>query len=176
MTKEDAINLFKEWLYAGIDINDNCFRCLRVEEQDAVMMAIFALEQEPCDECKYKTFTELYFHTDPEMVEQEPCEDAISRDAVLDTTICEGISCNECSFNEIDGESGCLLHARIDELPPVTPSRRKGHWRKTPKAVMGEGYMWYCDNCEYEVYQDSSRDYPSEKFCPNCGAEMGDAE
>lgn len=31
------------------------------------------LEQEPCcDECKYKTFTELYFHTDPEMVEQEP--------------------------------------------------------------------------------------------------------
>lgn len=35
--------------------------------------------QEPCEECKYKTFTELYFHTDPEMVEQEPCDDAISR-------------------------------------------------------------------------------------------------
>lgn len=32
------------------------------------------LTQEPCDVCKYKTFTELYFHTDPEMLEQEPCE------------------------------------------------------------------------------------------------------
>ena len=53
-------------------------------------------------------------------LEQEPCNDAISRKAVLDTTICEGISCNECSFNEIDGEPGCLLHARIDELPSVT--------------------------------------------------------
>ena len=53
-------------------------------------------------------------------LEQEPCNDAISRKAVLNTTICEGISCNECSFNEIDGEPGCLLHARIDELPSVT--------------------------------------------------------
>lgn len=49
---------------------------------------------------------------------------------------------------------------------------KTGHWIKTPKAVMGEGYMWYCDKCEHQVYQDSSRDYPSEKYCPNCGAKM----
>jgi len=48
----------------------------------------------------------------------------------------------------------------------------KGHWIKTPKAVMGEGYMWYCNKCEYEVYQDSSKNYPSERYCPNCGAKM----
>lgn len=48
----------------------------------------------------------------------------------------------------------------------------KGHWIKTPKAVMGEGYMWYCDKCQYEVYQDTSKNYPSEKYCPNCGAKM----
>ena len=47
-----------------------------------------------------------------------------------------------------------------------------GRWIKTPKAVMGEGYMWFCDNCEHQVYQDSSRPYPSEKYCPNCGAKM----
>ena len=47
-----------------------------------------------------------------------------------------------------------------------------GRWVKTPKAVMGEGYMWYCNKCEHQVYQDSSRPYPSEKFCPNCGARM----
>lgn len=55
--------------------------------------------------------------------------------------------------------------------PSVTPIRPKGHWIKTPKAVMGEGYMWYCDKCEYQVYQDSSRDYPSERYCPNCGSD-----
>lgn len=60
--------------------------------------------------------------------EQEPCEDAISRQAVLDTTICDGISCNECSFNEIDGEPSCLLHARIDELPPVRPQEQTGQF------------------------------------------------
>lgn len=49
---------------------------------------------------------------------------------------------------------------------------KTGHWEKTPKAVMGEGYMWYCDKCGHEVYQDSSRDYPSENFCPHCGADM----
>lgn len=49
---------------------------------------------------------------------------------------------------------------------------KTGRWIKTPKAVMGEGYMWYCDKCEHQVYQDSSRPYPSEKYCPNCGARM----
>lgn len=47
-----------------------------------------------------------------------------------------------------------------------------GRWIKTPKAVMGEGYMWFCDKCEHQVYQDSSRPYPSENYCPNCGAKM----
>ena len=42
----------------------------------AMMMAISALEQSNCDDCKYKIFTNLYFHTDPEMAEQqEPCDD-----------------------------------------------------------------------------------------------------
>ena len=30
--------------------------------------------------------------------------------------LCEGISCNECSFNEIDGVPGCLLVERIEDL------------------------------------------------------------
>ena len=54
----------------------------------------------------------------------------------------------------------------------VFDEQKSGKWIKTPKAVMGEGYMWYCSECEYEVYQDSSKPYPSEKYCPNCGAKM----
>lgn len=46
--------------------------------------------------------------------------DLIKRKGIVDT-VCEGISCNECSFNEIDGESGCLLEYRIDQLPSAKP-------------------------------------------------------
>ena len=54
------------------------------------------------------------------VLERQPCEDCISR-KLLSDNICEGISCNECSFNEIDDESGCLLQKRLDELPSVQP-------------------------------------------------------
>lgn len=61
----------------------------------------------------------------------------------------------------------------IRNLPSVTPQEPKtGQWVKTPKAVMGEGYMWYCDRCKHQIYQDSSRPYPSENYCPNCGTKM----
>lgn len=63
-----------------------------------------------------------------------------------------------------------------EQEPSVAPKPKIGRWIKTPKAVMGEGYMWYCDKCEHQVYQDSSRPYPSEKYCPNCGAEMAESE
>ena len=59
-------------------------------------------------------------------LEQQPCEDCISR-KLLSDNICEGISCNECSFNEIDDESGCLLQKRLDELPSVQP-KPKTEW------------------------------------------------
>jgi DNA-directed RNA polymerase subunit RPC12/RpoP len=123
-------------------------------------------------------------------LEQQPCEDAISREAVLDTTICEGISCNECSFNEIDGESGCLLHARIDELPSVTQKsetvtefadicrecgakygkllkQKKGHWIET------EYHRWRCSVCREKGMSewDNIHDVRT-NFCPDCGAKM----
>lgn len=69
---------------------------------------------------------------------------------------------------ELEEEIEALIEAiELIEQKPII-----GHWVKTPKAVMGEGYMWYCDNCEHQVYQDSSRNYPSENYCPNCGAKM----
>jgi rubrerythrin len=68
-------------------------------------------------------------------------------------------------LTEKDGE-------KMREAIKALEQENIGCWIKTPKAVMGEGYMWFCDNCEYQVYQDSSRPYPSEKYCPNCGAKM----
>ena len=90
-------------------------------------------------------------------LEQEPCEDCISRQAVLDTTICKGISCNECSFNKIDGESGCLLHYRISKLPSVSPVRPTGKWipvsERLPKDLEPVNITWINHNLE-SYYKD----------------------
>ena len=78
----------------------------------------------------------------------EPCEDAISRDAVM------GLVARE--HSEWDD-----LYIDIAKLPSVTPSRRKGHWIK--KVDFGNCVDYVCSNC----FNEGTKDY-----CPNCGAEM----
>jgi len=111
---------------------------------------------------------------------RQPCEDAINRQAAIDE-VKFGIT-YATRFDIHTGGQKILFQAindelekaieRIKQLPSVSVAEKVGHWIKTPKAVMGEGYMWYCDKCEHQVYQDSSRPYPSEKYCPICGARM----
>lgn len=97
-------------------------------------------------------------------LEQLPCEDAISRQAVLDMTICDGISCNECSFNTCeDGQSGCLLGERISKIPPVTPQPKTGHWKYVTDKT--GHWVWECDKCGWQQRFNT-------KFCPDCGAKM----
>lgn len=113
-------------------------------------------------------------------LEQQPCDDCISRQAAQ--TKIKNI-CDEYRLSYEDGErkaatggSAYALGHAFDDLPSVNPAKKVGRWIKTPKAVMGEGYMWYCEKCEHQVYQDSSRPYPSENYCPNCGAKMAEQQ
>lgn len=101
------------------------------------------------------------------IAEQETCEDAVSRQAVIE--LCEGWWLGHTKEDDFATE--------IRALPSVNPQEPKtGHWIKTPIDVMGDGYMWYCNKCEHKVYQDSSRPYPSENYCPNCGAKMSEIQ
>ena len=107
--------------------------------------------------------------------EFKPCDDAISRQAVTDTTICEGISCNECSFNTCeDGQAGCLLKERVDKLPPVTPQQKTGHWIEHPEieTTTPEYLMFYecseCGNKQCFYKADTHR----RNYCGKCGAKM----
>lgn len=97
----------------------------------------------------------------------KPCDDAVDRaEAMTEIMMYAGnVKSDEEDIYIKVSDAVQLLR----ELPPVTSKPKMGRWVKTPKAIMGEGYMWYCDKCSHEVYQDSSRSYPSEKFCPNCG-------
>lgn len=85
-------------------------------------------------------------------------DDLINRKGIVDK-VCEGISCNECSFNEIDGESGCLLAYRIDQLPSA---QKTGRWQKYEGRF---DYNWECSECECSSYEKTD-------YCAHCGARM----
>ena len=93
-------------------------------------------------------------------LEQEPCDDAISREAVL------GL------FYDLDN-----LYERIKQLPSVHPSR-KGHWTstvcyaRTDNGVLLMGFE--CSECGKITFISPAMHTP--KGCPFCMADMRGAE
>ena len=85
-------------------------------------------------------------------LEQEPCEDAISRQTVLDMM----------QLKMSDKE----LYKAVYDLPSVTPKPKTGHWIYDKKSDLSKCSICgaYCPHDELgriETY-----------YCPNCGAKM----
>lgn len=98
----------------------------------------------------------------------EPCEDAISREAALNTINAMRVACDT---NDIADYYILLLEA-FKQLSSATPSRHKGHWIEE-RDDYGEIQGWHCDKC----YEDSGFTTDCKwHFCPNCGAEMSEKE
>lgn len=94
----------------------------------------------------------------------EPCEDTISRHAVLDLMQMR--------------MSGKELFKAVYELPPVTPKQRTGHWIEYTRVLIPEPInrweqAWYCSECGYgnQECEDGSA-WLEWKYCPNCGTKM----
>ena len=103
----------------------------------------------------------------------EPCEDAISRQAVLDAmyALCNtGETLKENPWR--DNPHIDAITDAIDDLPPVNPQPKTGHWeqygnywedkfkcsecgKEQPKILCGERIIGYWSD-----------------YCPNCGAKM----
>lgn len=92
------------------------------------------------------------------------CGDAVSREPFTDSTICEGFSCNECSFNRKD-KGGCILEERVMKLPSVTPQQKVGRWKFTVYDANQIGH-YECSECHWNVLMNVS------DYCPHCGAKM----
>lgn len=133
MTREEALEWFKD-RKKRYCLDDKC--------QQAEDMAIKALEQEPCEDeyikvpkkaMKYVTkgmvaynYKWLREHFDIERLvvcgEQEPCEDAISRQAVCN--IVDAI--RDC----ISVEGYWAILERLKRLPSVNPQPKTGHCKE----------------------------------------------
>ena len=155
----------------------------------SINKAIDALEQEPCTDAvsrtellraidtwdkfgcdadtklvPYKDHYIPYIHYDdvvkcikgmPPVTPIQPCTDAVSRQAVKEQMIKYGFYAPDMTVTEF-----------VEELPPVTPTRPKGHW------VYKEGIygVSFCDRCNFELTINDTN------FCPNCGARMESEE
>ena len=95
-----------------------------------------------CDKCN---------HYESDALSQQPCDDCISRQAVI----------------EITAETGALeTQARVRALPPVTPKEKTGKWETGYSLPDGE--YWKCMSCgEFIKVRARGMDY-----CGHCGARM----
>jgi len=99
-------------------------------------------------------------------LEQESCEDAISRQAVLSKIKEVCFSEEWLQFRVDNGSSGQrdFLINYIEQLPPVTPQLKTGRWINVDETHSK------CDRCE-AVFEITSPN-GEVNYCPNCGTKM----
>lgn len=96
-------------------------------------------------------------------LEQETSKDAVSRKAMLD------------AITEIDENINIDIYTNevreiIRELPPVTPTRKKGKWIEEPNRWLR------CSCCNSHHPHTSIYAIRGSNYCPKCGAEMESEE
>ena len=114
-------------------------------------------------------------------LEQEPCEDTISRQAVniLVDELARAISDERCCISR--GRSTATIMQDILDLPSVNPQEKTGHWIE--EEINEWSRKTYCSKCgesallEYvhvgDIYYGSAKGVIKKtNYCPHCGAKM----
>ena len=100
-------------------------------------------------------------------LEQEPCDDAISRQAVLEQTYLWSKDEFLRVTNPFD-----YLRKRINDIPPVNPQEPKtGHWINYIDKSGCMNFQGMCDKCGF-IHTFIDCHTSQYNFCPNCGCRM----
>ena len=134
------------------------------EEKDEIVFAINGVEKRVKTEDMITDMEKLQEQNTA--LEQEPCEDCISRQAVLDVIE---------ELKKIHFDRVIVLNKvceRVLELPPVTPQEPKtGHWIEKD-GFDGDTY-YNCSECgESWTTIEGTPWNNGMKYCPNCGVKM----
>lgn len=93
-------------------------------------------------------------------LEQEPCEDVVSRQAVLDLPRIKTHNVwGNVIYESVDVEN-------VRQLPPVTPQQKIGKW-----IYKKEEDSYRCSLCGFPCHKDNFGAIPT-KYCAGCGAVM----
>ena len=96
------------------------------------------------------------------MINNLPCDDAVSRDAVLDAI-------RRISLGQTDAvKVSMMTEDYVKHLPSVT--QKSGKWIELPKALNPNENPCKCSECGHIL--SFMNYYPKSNFCPNCGADM----
>ena len=147
MTREEAISCIKQIKFRGYLRGANPFY---EQDTEALEMAIQALSQESITTTNND---EPIFINYPIIT----CDDAVSREAVLDTLdrMDKTLDVDRTVENYKD-----LLKESYQVLPPVT--QKSGKWDSSCT----------CSVCGKWRILESEKNSGKYKFCPNCGAKM----
>ena len=122
-------------------------------------------EQEPCEDCDYSEIMDWEQDAKTGKAKpiywcerhKEPCDDAISRQAVLDLIVA-----NHTELNGLNVVMYSPYYKDIKQLPSVQPIKSKGEWERVTDKT---GHLvWEC-KCGWQ-------ERLSTNFCPNCGTDM----
>lgn len=189
MTKEEAIDIIK------------CLAWHTRPDEEDVEQAIKALEQQPCDlgdaredfmHDVYNTLDFLPTNNEANRIidsfdrvtrglEQQPCDDCISRQAVEKMIKAE---MPERGMWEIEGDTAketvcevCVdLIQELYKLPPAIPQEKTGRWISF--GIQGEidgqiVKVFVCSECgAISVFRMVDGEIVNGDLCPNCGCQM----
>ena len=117
-----------------------------------------------CDEISNEAYRKIMTHCE----EQEPCEDAISRqDAIKKVSeILKGV------FVEYED----IAQKAMNLLPSVKSQPKAGHWEWVQYDSNPNIGNWHCSECRCVVIEcgdkKSKSDIPLYKYCPQCGCRI----
>ena len=106
----------------------------------------------------------------------EPCEDAISRQAVI-----YGLAVIAKAKARSDAQKSLMGRSMffVEHMPPVQPIRPRGHWID-PQQDDGMSdpikYQVRCSNCGWDIDPQTWYEEIAHNYCPNCGADMRESE
>ena len=100
-------------------------------------------------------------------LEQEPCDDAISRQAVLEKTICAPIA--KVMMGDKVIYRKIVFVDEIENIPPVTPAEKVGRWIARGLVDSNGNRIYECSECHHSDIQAATMIVP---YCWYCGAKM----
>lgn len=100
-----------------------------------------------------------------EVLEQEPCEDCISRKDLYNALYDRFH--DEDSPNNITEVTLGSVRNFVKDFPSVTPKPKTGHW----EWELEDWNKWTCSECGFTKRTDVHVRL-GYNYCPNCGAEM----
>ena len=105
---------------------------------------------------------------DGKALEQEPCDDCISRQQAIDAIDALYLDGDSSISFRANAEGDTLIGkyqaiTALDDLQPVTPQQKMGYWERDKFTNQPT-----CSVCGYKVFGGQTN------YCPACGAKMSE--